>query len=108
MRIEILSFAGCPNALPTRDLVLQAVLLEGADATIEMVDVATPEEAIRLRFVGSPSVRINGSDVEHAARNRTDWGLMCRVYRHGEDFLGAPPISMICESIREMSREHRR
>jgi hypothetical protein len=105
VHIEILTFEGCPNALATRDIVAKAVLLEGVDARIEMIDVASPEEALRMRFVGSPSVRINGTDVERSARDRTDCGFMCRTYRHGADVLGTPPISLIRESIREASQE---
>ena len=79
----------------------QAVLLEGVDATVDFVDVPTTEDAMQLRFLGSPSVRVNGTDVEPAARDRVDYGLMCRVYRQGRELREAPSVAMIRASIRQ-------
>lgn len=39
-----------------------------------------PENAERLRFLGSPTVRVNSVDVEPAARRRSDFGFACRTY----------------------------
>ncbi|MGB6985938.1 MAG: hypothetical protein WBD74_08225 [Candidatus Aquilonibacter sp.] len=95
MRVEILTFDGCPNADVTRDRLLEAMRLESVDAAIASVTVATPDEAQRTRFLGSPSVRIDGRDVEPSARGRTDYGLMCRTYRSKGDVTGAPSVEMI-------------
>lgn len=100
MRIEVLTFKGCPNAESTRELVRQAVKLEAVDATIEFIDVNTPEVAQQMRFLGSPSVRIDGEDVEPLANSRAAYGLMCRTYRVGSEFSGKPPIAMILAAIR--------
>lgn len=100
MRIEVLTFNGCPHSDSTRELVQHAVLLEGVDAAIVIADVSSPEAAQNLRFLGSPSVRVDGEDAEPAARGRTEYGLMCRTYGDGTTTMGTPPIQLIRTAIR--------
>ena len=50
------------------------------DEPIELVRVESPEAAEQQRFLGSPTLRIDGVDVEPAAGERTDYGLKCRLY----------------------------
>ena len=76
MKIEVLYFDGCPNHRPAVDLVRSVA----PDATVEEIEICTPEDAERMRFVGSPSIRVDGVDVEPAARTRTDYGFSCRTY----------------------------
>jgi hypothetical protein len=64
MRIEILYVPGCPNYQPTFER-LQAVLAsEAVKAGIQGMPVTTEVEAKSLLFPGSPTVRVNGEDVE--------------------------------------------
>lgn len=100
MRIEILTFEGCPHSDATCEIVRQAVSLEHADAAVDLIDVSSVKAAQQLRFLGSPSVRVNGEDAEPAARGRTDYGLMCRTYHTGASLAGMPPIELIRDAIR--------
>jgi hypothetical protein len=100
MRIEVLTFEGCPNANTTRELVLQALRLEAVDAPIDFIEVDSPEVAQHVRFLGSPSVRVDGEDVEPSANRRAGYGLMCRTYRYGTGAFGTPSIEMIRAAIR--------
>jgi hypothetical protein len=100
MYIEVLTFEGCPSAESARELVRQAVRLEAADATIEFIVVNTPDLAQQMRFLGSPSIRVDGEDVEPSADSRRAYGLMCRAYRFGSEASGTPPIAMIRAAIR--------
>jgi hypothetical protein len=91
VRVELLYFAGCPSyerLLPRlRELVAEA----GADPdAIELVAVETIDAAERLRFLGSPTVRVDSRDVDPNARDRDDFGLKCRIYR-SEDGQAATP-----------------
>ena len=79
--IEVLYFEGCPGALPTIDTVESVVRdakLQGVE--IRKVLIEDARAAGRLRFLGSPSVRVDGRDVEPEADKRGDFGLQCRVY----------------------------
>jgi DNA-binding transcriptional MerR regulator len=58
-------------------------------------------EAARLRFLGSPTIRVNGVDIDPVARSSTEYGLKCRVYRAGERFVGVPPRELLEHAIQE-------
>ena len=100
MRIEFLYFEGCPSAetlLPrVRDLLARA---EVSDEP-ELLHVETLEDAERERFLGSPSVRIDGHDIEPGADERTDFGLKCRLYRTDAGSGGVPPDAWVADAIR--------
>ncbi len=100
MHIEVLTFEGCRNAESARELVRRAVQVEAVDATIEFIEVNTRDVAQQIRFLGSPSVRVDGEDVEPSADSRAEYGLMCRTYRVGSGSFGVPPIAMIRSAIR--------
>ena len=89
-RIVVLYFDGCPSTdafLPRlRDLLAQL----GATDRLELRRVDTIGDAERERFLGSPSVRVDGYDIELGADERTDYGLKCRLYRTQSGMQGEP------------------
>jgi hypothetical protein len=76
MKVQVLYFEGCPNYKAALDLV-RAV---APRSTIEAVEIRTQEDAVRMRFLGSPTILVDGVDVEPDARARTDFGFTCRTY----------------------------
>ena len=95
--IDILYFDSCPNWRRTeRDVrrVLSETHLEGR-ASVRLVPVSTEGEAKRLRFLGSPTVRVDGHDVDLSARAATAFGLQCRVYENAGTLVGSPPVEWI-------------
>lgn len=80
MQIDILYFDGCPNHQPTAELVREVVRTLGVEATIREVEVRNTEDAARLKFLGSPTVQVNGEDVDPGARSRGDYSFSCRMY----------------------------
>lgn len=85
--VEVLFFSGCPNHEPTVQLAREVVTSVGLPAQILEVEVESAEQAEELRFLGSPSVRINGHDIEPGADGRSDFAYGCRVYGAS----GVPP-----------------
>jgi hypothetical protein len=77
--IELLYWQGCPSH-PEAKALLEQVLTElGRDDQIVMTEVKSDEEAERLRFPGSPTIRVDGSDVDlEGASGRPS--LTCRIY----------------------------
>ena len=94
-RVEILCFDGCPNVQPTIDRVRSVAARLGVEIELRSVRVESPDHALRERFLGSPTVRVNGIDVEPSARDRSDFGLSCRVYGGG----AIPPETMIATAL---------
>jgi len=99
VRVELLYFEGCPNH--ERLLPRLNELVAGADpgAGVELRRVESIEAAERERFLGSPTVRIDGVDVDPGAADRTDFGLKCRLYRSDEGTSGLPPERWIRDSL---------
>ena len=100
MKIEVLSFEGCPNkrkALERVHAALREARIERAEVT--EIEVDSPERARALRFLGSPTVRVNGEDVEPDASSSLDFGLMCRTYQTESNVDGAPPTSLIARAL---------
>jgi hypothetical protein len=82
-RIEILYFEGCPNHPPAAAMVRAVVAEVDADVDVVEVEVRGAEDAERLCFLGSPTIRVDGGDVEPRADERTDYAMSCRVYPGG-------------------------
>jgi hypothetical protein len=95
MTITLLSFDGCPHVESTLTRIRAALRAEGVHATIERVEVDSPEEAVRHGFLGSPSVRVNGRDIEPGADARLDYGLACRTYASPGGIEGTPSHDLI-------------
>ena len=92
MRVEVLYFDGCPTYVAATR-TLQEVLSE-LEAEVELVAVNTDEEARRLRFPGSPTLRLDGRDL-FPVPERSVWALGCRTYATPEDLKGYPTREMI-------------
>ncbi len=85
VRIEVLVSEGCPHADAAIALAQAVAGRMGPGITVERVEVDTPERANALGFAGSPSIRVDGVDIEGRAVRGS---LSCRVYERG---VGLPP-----------------
>jgi len=83
IRIEILARQDCVNRRMARIVVDRAVAQSGIPVELEVVNVKTESQAEKRRFLGSPSVRVDGLDVEPGSSGRTDFTLGDRIYRCG-------------------------
>jgi hypothetical protein len=65
---------------------------------IELSDIRIESEsdAKRERMLGSPTIQVNGSDIDPTARGRDDFAMSCRVFG-GAD--GLPPREMIAAAL---------
>jgi hypothetical protein len=102
-RVEILYFDGCPNHEPARALVERVAAELQLKPTIDLVEVADAESAAQLRFLGSPTIRVDGRDVEPGASERQEFVLSCRVYRTERGLGGQPDEAWIREALTEPS-----
>lgn len=108
-RIEFLWWDGCPSwdrALTELRETMQQVGLDPAAVELRRVD--TEDEASRRSFVGSPTIRIDGADVQEPAEEPT--GLTCRVYRRRDGRVSALPDrddvrEALLDAIEEVSGE---
>jgi hypothetical protein len=98
--VEVLSIEGCPHHEQCIALVRRALATEGIAAPIRLIRVATEEEAWRIHFYGSPSVRIDGRDVVPVPEGTTP-SVSCRVYRGSDGRLAPiPPYEALVAALR--------
>ncbi len=75
IKIEILVAPGCSSRQQTETLVADLLAGTAIEADVETLVIENTAQAAAAGFLGSPSVRVNGLDVEVAARNRREYGL---------------------------------
>jgi len=85
-RISVLVFEGCPHAEAAVGLARRIADRLAPGSVVERVDVGTPGMAEAIGFLGSPSIQVDGVDVE--GRRASSGALCCRTYEGGA---GVPP-----------------
>ena len=81
VRIEVLVFDGCPHVSAAIKLAQTVAERLGPGIAVERLDVNTPERAAELGFLGSPSIRVDGADIESVTSSTGR--LCCRTYDGG-------------------------
>ena len=64
MRVELLFADGDPAAMPARQRLVEVLTEDAFETPIQMVAVASEDDAALLGMHGSPSIRIDGEDVD--------------------------------------------
>ena len=105
MKIEVLYFEGCPNHVPAVEMIREILRSLGRVDEIHEVEVRTQAQAVAMGFVGSPSIRVNGSDIELWARTAKTFGLSCRTYLNGLSQAGVPASELLRLALTEGIRE---
>jgi hypothetical protein len=90
MRVELLFWAGCPSHPRALADLREAMDALGLDPESVIVrEIVTDEQAASDGFVGSPTIRIDGLDVQPLEDEPT--GLTCRVYRRRDGRVSPTP-----------------
>ena len=100
MKIEILYVPGCPNYQPAVERIQGVLASESVLGEIHGVPVSTESQAKAFRFLGSPTIRINGEDVEPNHTNAP--GLACRLYAN---LSGVPSEEVLRLAVSRAKRE---
>lgn len=79
MKIEFLYWEGCPSHPEARALLDEVLAARRVEADVRVRVVETDEEAERLAFPGSPTIRVDGRDVDPAGADSPP-ALTCRIY----------------------------
>jgi hypothetical protein len=98
MRVEVLYFDGCPTYRAAEKTLREVLAQEANEAEVGFVAVSTDEEAQRLRFPGSPTIRVDGEDL-FPVPDQARYALGCRVYTTPEGLKGSPTTEMLKEAL---------
>jgi hypothetical protein len=79
MKIELLYWRECPSYPEAQQLLEEVLAARGVDEPVEVREVTTDDEAARLSFPGSPTIRIDGRDVDPVGATSPP-ALTCRIY----------------------------
>ena len=99
MTIELLYFDGCPSHEAFLPRLRELLDRAGVDAPVQQRRVQSDEDAQRERFLGSPTLRIDGVDVDPGAGEQTDFGLRCRLYPTADGLRGTPPDEWVLSAL---------
>jgi hypothetical protein len=104
MKVQFLWFQGCPSHESARALLAEALADAGLPWNFEDLDATDPNVAAGLRFPGSPTIRIDGIDIEPGFTDPGDYTPRCRLYATGAGLRGVPPREWIETAIRRGSQ----
>lgn len=103
LHVELVYDPDCPNVGKARAVLSRALQEAGAPAVWTEWSTGDPECPEKHRGYGSPTVLVNGKDVAPGphpwARRDEEHGPRCRVYRQGDQILGAPPLPRIMKAL---------
>src|SRR5258706_5280953 len=102
MKIEILYLSDCSHHAPTVSRVREVLRQENVAADVTEIEINDDANAHHLGFLGSPSVRVDGQDIEHDARSSAAFGLTCRTYNDRGTRMGVPPREWLRAAIHEV------
>jgi hypothetical protein len=100
MQMEILYFDRCPTYRTAEETLRGVLAREEVEADVSLVSVNTDEEARRLRYPGSPTIRVDGEDL-FPVTDRTEYALGCRMYATAEGLKGSPTAMMLRAALAE-------
>ncbi len=105
MKIELLYFDGCPSWQSGLTNLKSALRLEGIETDVKLVKVQDDDDAAHLKFLGSPSFRVN--NVELWPEERESYSLSFRVYSTSQGIKGWPTVEMLREKLHSMKESAR-
>ncbi len=103
MKTELFYFDDCPSYKRALENLKKALQLEQLPDEVEMIEVADPADAQTKRFIGSPTIRIDGTDVEGPDAEIRGYAYGCRVYMGEGRTVGWPSVDRIRQALQ---REH--
>jgi hypothetical protein len=99
--VEVLAFPGCPN--PARAIALvEGVCAElGSNAEIQILDITDQQTADQARSLGSPTIRVDGRDVEPGAQECVEYLHTCRLYQGKHSLRGLPEEIWLRQALQD-------
>jgi len=102
LRVTFQYIDDCPSHEQALARLRKVLNEEAVNAEIDIIKVESDEQAEQLRFVGSPTILLNGDDIDPQVNNR--YGLACRAYKLEDGRISPlPSEEMIRRAIRRES-----
>jgi hypothetical protein len=103
VRVSFLYYEDCPSHDVALERLREVMDEEDIPSVVEVVKVETEEQARELHFVGSPTIRVDGQDIDPP--DDSHYALTCRAYRLADDRISPlPSKDMIRWAVRSLAR----
>ena len=99
MTIEFLYFDRCPNHEKALTTLKEVFSDAGMKDEIQIIRIQRQEDVVKYCFIGSPSIRIDGKDLEVAEDESTEYSMRCRRYKNGDTMNGFPSKELIRKNL---------
>jgi hypothetical protein len=103
VRVSFLYYEDCPSYDLALERLREVMAEEDIPGDVEVIKIETEDQARKLRFVGSPTIRVDGQDIDPPSDSR--YALTCRAYRLADDRISPLPSK---DMIRRAFRPRRR
>ena len=104
MKIEVLVSPSCSHRDRAVEIVQEAAQESGRQETPEVVFVGDYEDAKKRRCFGSPTIRVNGMDVEYGDREPEEFSAGCRYYNTADGWQPLPRKELVMRGIETAAR----
>jgi hypothetical protein len=98
-RVELLWFSDCPNHPVARRMLADAIERVAPRTAIEEVDASDPAVSAARRFPGSPTIRVDGVDIDPGFADPGDYTPRRRLYWTAAGLRGVPDPAWIEEAL---------
>jgi len=78
--VEFLYDPDCSSHEAALDRLREVMAEQGVTTEVVLEAITSQEQVLERRFLGSPTIRINGLDVDTTSHTREDFALTCRAY----------------------------
>jgi anti-sigma B factor antagonist len=99
--VEVLTHPGCPNRAGAIALVERVCADLGSNAEIQVLDITDQQAAEQARSLGSPTIRVNGRDVEPGAEEGVEYLHTCRLYQGKQSLRGLPEEIWLRQALQD-------
>ncbi len=96
----MLYYDDCPHYKEAENALKKVLDEEHVDADVHMVSVSKGGQAAPWHFIGSPTIIVNGEDLEPNVNEKTPYQGHCRMYMYNNELFEYPPKEMIREALK--------
>lgn len=99
--VEVLVFPGCPNRAAAIALAERLCAELDRNAEIQVLDITDQQAADQARSLGSPTIRVDGRDVEPGAEKCVEYLHTCRLYQGEHSLRGLPEEAWLRQALQD-------
>jgi hypothetical protein len=98
--VEVLTVPDCPNRDGAIALAERVCAQLGSTAELRVIDIPDQPAAEQARFLGSPTIRVDGRDIQPGAERHEEYVHACRLYQVGHSLRGLPDEGWLRQALR--------